>query len=84
MALDITGRHPSTQAALQRLEPNPNLASIPRDVADRFYALGLWLVEVLPDSPDLTDGLRKLWEAKNCAVYVAVRPPAVPKPGGVW
>jgi hypothetical protein len=84
MSLDITGRHPSTQAALRRLEPNSNLSSVPRDVADKFYVLGLWLVEVLPDDPDLADGLRKLWEAKNCVVYVAVRPPAVSKLDGVW
>jgi hypothetical protein len=79
MALDITGRHPATQAALRRLEPNPKLSAIPRDVADKYYTLGLWLVEVLPDDPDLADGLRKLWESKNCAVYLAVRPPAVVK-----
>jgi hypothetical protein len=70
--MDLTERHPSTRAAVRRLTPNVNLAPAARKISGRFYELGLWLIERLPDDPDLVDGLRKLWEAKNCAVYLAV------------
>lgn len=68
----ISDRHPSTQAALRRLEPNPDLPPPAHAIATEFYVLATNLVSELPDDPDLTDCLRKLWEAKNCAVYLAV------------
>jgi hypothetical protein len=71
--MDLTERHPGTQAALRRLIPNANLPNeLAHEISSRIYELGLWMADELPDNPDLVDGLRKLWEAKNCAVYLAV------------
>jgi hypothetical protein len=73
--MDLTERHPSTRAALRRLEPNPNLPPEVLVIANEFHDFGTWLAERVVDDPDLSDGLRKLWEAKNCIIYLAVRPP---------
>jgi hypothetical protein len=70
--MDLTERHPSVQAAIRRLEPNSSLPDTAREISGQFYELALWLADKLPDDPDLADGLRKLWEAKNCVVYLAV------------
>lgn len=69
-------RHPSTVHMLQMLEPNPNLAKgddlSPSAIAHYFWNVALNMVEGLPDSPELTAGLRKLLEAKDCFVRAAV------------
>lgn len=63
-------RHPDTRhfAALFRydhLPPHLQLVSKPiADVAEH-------LIGMLPDGPELTEGLRKLWEAKNSFVVHA-------------
>lgn len=63
-------RHPSTThfAALFRydhLPPHLQAVSKPiHDVAEHMIAM-------LPDGPELTVGLRKLWEAKNSFVVHA-------------
>ena len=83
--MDITDRHPATVAALKRLEPNDNLPTEAFAIATEYFTLAQWLVNKLPDDPDLVDGLRKLWESKNCTVYVsAVAPPTQHKPGEPW
>ena len=71
--LDIAPRHPSTQAGLARLAVNPNLPPPAREVSSWFLGLGQQIAAHLPDDPDLSDALRKIWEAKNCAVYLAVQ-----------
>ena len=83
-SIDPSGRHPATVAALKRLEPNDNLPADARAIAAHIYDLAIGIVNDLPDDPDLSDGLRKLWEAKNCLVYLAVRPPRVHQPGEPW
>lgn len=70
---ELATRHPSTQAAMKRLSVNPNLGDAQRELATLFLILGSQLVSMLPDDPDLSDALRKLWEAKNCAVYLSDR-----------
>lgn len=60
--------HPSTENLLRWLEPNPNLPQLPRDLAGACEALAKTVVDVAPEGPELTVGLRKLLEAKDCFV----------------
>jgi hypothetical protein len=39
-----------------------------KDVSRSFHALAAHLIETLPDNPERTTALRKLLEAKDCAV----------------
>lgn len=43
-----------------------------RETSKHFARLALQLVETLPSGPELTAGLRKLLEAKDCAVRAAL------------
>lgn len=66
------GRHPATEAILEFFEAGhlpEHLASISEPVG----ALAHWMADALPDDPELTAGLRKMLEAKDCFVRVAVR-----------
>jgi hypothetical protein len=57
---------------MRMLEPNPNL-KFGKQVAHDIYDLAQGiLVEVKTDSPEITAGLRKLLEAKDCLVRAAV------------
>lgn len=71
--LDLTDRHPATRQAMLRLTPNPQLDGPAGDVARLLWEAGKDLVTVLKDGPELSDGLRKLWEAKNCLVLQALQ-----------
>lgn len=44
-----------------------------KSVSKPFHDLAFELLTMLPDSAELTAGLRKLLEAKDCAVRAAVR-----------
>jgi hypothetical protein len=70
--LDLTDRHPATRQAMLRLTPNPQLDGPAADVSRLFWEAAKDLVAVLKDGPELSDGLRKLWEAKNCLVLQAL------------
>lgn len=68
--MDLSSRHPSTQAAMRwfvRGHLRPDL----RPLSARFAELAAELVQSLPDDPELTTALRKLREAKDCAVGLA-------------
>lgn len=66
-------RHPSTEHMLEMLKPNPNLPEgAPSRIAFWAHESGKMIVDDLPDSPELTAGLRKLLEAKDCFVRAAV------------
>ena len=66
------GRHPSTTHLLQYFT-HAHLPEGPlRDVSSQLGALSRDMVAQLPDGPELTAGLRKLLEAKECFVRAAL------------
>lgn len=70
--MDFSDRHSSTQHMMKMLEPNPNLPTPLFEMAEEFQVLAFKMIGRLKDSPELTEGLRKLWEAKNSLVASAV------------
>lgn len=69
--MDTSDRHPSTTAITQHFafeHLSPHL----RGVSQLCHDLAEHMVDALPDSPELTVGLRKLLEAKDCFVRAAV------------
>ena len=68
---DYSNRHPGTQHMMRFFEYGhlpPHLQAVSFDLCNLAYKL----VEKLPDGPELTAGLRKLLEAKDCFVRAAV------------
>lgn len=65
---ELSDRHPSTRHLIGMLVPNPSLDGIAADVSVAMYQAACDQVTILKDGPELSDGLRKLWEAKNCLV----------------
>lgn len=65
-------RHPSTEHLVRLLEPNPALPPQLREIAVKVAALRDSLMPVLGDGPELSAGLRKLLEAKDCFVRQAL------------
>jgi hypothetical protein len=67
-------RHPSTLHMLRMLQPNTNLPDhlyqIATDIQD--LAANLLISHDLNDGPELTTGLRKLLEAKDCFVRASL------------
>lgn len=68
--MNLEGRHPST-VAVTRFFGYDHLPPALRNVSSRCYELMEDMVQVLPDDPELTAGLRKLLEAKDCFVRLA-------------
>lgn len=66
-----TGRHASTVQACRGFSykhlPDPQLQKVSRI----FHDAAVDLLKLLPDDPELTACLRKLREAKDCAVLLA-------------
>lgn len=61
-------RHPSTQHELKMLSPNKNLPEELLIIATECHELAEVMADQLNDGPELTTGLRKLLEAKDCFV----------------
>lgn len=68
--LDTTGRHPDTVAAVRGFAYG-QLPPALQEFSRPFHDLAGELLRVLPDDPELTACLRKLREAKDCAVLLA-------------
>lgn len=69
--VDLDTRHPATQEVAKHFVT----AHLPNDLAaisGECGALANTMLGALPDSPELTVGLRKLLEAKDCFVRAAV------------
>lgn len=71
MAAAVAGRHPGT-VHLMRYFAYAHLADKIRKASEPFGHLAVTLVSLLPDGPELTVALRKLVEAKDCAVRALV------------
>jgi hypothetical protein len=70
--MDLAGRHPGT-AAIGRYFEFEHLPKGPlRDASASCAALAGTMISRLPDGPELTAGLRKLLEAKDCFVRAAL------------
>ena len=65
------GRHPSV-AGLVKYFAWAHLPDAVRAASAPFGVLALELINMLPDSPELTVTLRKLLEAKDCACRAQV------------
>lgn len=69
--IDVSGRHSSTQH-LWRLFDDDHLAPDLQQASRPCRLLAAEQIQALPDGPELTTGLRKLLEAKDCFVRQAV------------
>ena len=64
-------RHPSVSAVTQYFKSD-HLPDHLQEIAGPCEALVEYMLKELPDSPELTVGLRKLLEAKDCFVRARV------------
>jgi len=69
--MNTGGRHPSTVQIARYFEYEHLKVSL-RGVSERCHDLAQDMVDRLPDGPELTTGLRKLLEAKDCFVRAAL------------
>jgi len=70
----MTDRHPATTGLLRWFEYShlpAHLQAVSKPIGDVAHQL----VDVLPDGPELSAGLRKLLEAKDCLVRAAIDAP---------
>jgi ferritin-like protein len=64
--------HPATDMLLRYFEYEHLAYPVARKVSKKFHDLAHELNELLPDGPEKTAGLRKLLEAKDCAVRAVI------------
>jgi hypothetical protein len=78
MILDFEGRHPATLHLLGYF-PWEHLPPHLAPVSEACAHLAIDMAYRLPDGPELTAGLRKLLEAKDCFVRAALEIAKAPK-----
>jgi hypothetical protein len=69
--VNLSGRHPGTTAIAKHFAHEhlpPHLQAVSKPCHDLAAAM----ITALPDGPELTAGLRKLLEAKDCFVRAAL------------
>jgi hypothetical protein len=71
IADDFTGRHPATLHLMQHFT-YMHLPEGLQDISAECASLASRLAHALPDGPELTAGLRKLLEAKDCFARAAL------------
>lgn len=69
--IDLSNRHPATQHFANKFDYE-HLPSDLRPVSQQVHDLACKMIATLPDGPELTTGLRKLREAKDCFVLAAL------------
>lgn len=69
---NLDGRHPGTTQITRWFDYQHLPEGLPRDVSKTCEQLADDMIGWLPDSPELTAGLRKLIEAKDCFVRAAI------------
>jgi hypothetical protein len=67
----LEGRHPAT-VSIARYFAYSHLKTPLRGISAACATMALNLIGSLPDGPELTTGLRKLLEAKDCFVRAAL------------
>lgn len=80
---DWTSRHPATQQLLRWFASDHLPAGPVRELSSIIANHAHYLAAVLPDGPELTTGLRKMLEAKDCMVRAAIdaqKPDSVASP----
>jgi hypothetical protein len=70
--INVKDRHPGTQQIARWFSYSHLPQGEPRQISAMCAAMASDLIESLPDGPELTAGLRKLLEAKDCFVRAAV------------
>lgn len=68
LAEALEGRHPATREIAQFFSFDHLPMGAPRVASEACHDLALEMILTTPDSPELTAGLRKLLEAKDCFV----------------
>lgn len=68
--IDLAGRHPST-VAIARFFAFDHLPEHLAAVSQPVHDLAEQMIIALPDGPELSAGLRKLLESKDCFVRAA-------------
>jgi hypothetical protein len=68
----LSERHQATQQLMRWLVPNQLLQGTAFEVSCQIEESALAMLHILPDGPELSAGLRKLLEAKDCFVRAAV------------
>lgn len=71
-AINASDRHPATQQVTRWFDYDHLPEGAPRDVSKACAFLASDIIVDLPDGPELTTGLRKLLEAKDCFVRAAI------------
>ncbi len=77
--MDLEGRHPATQQ-IARYFAYEHLPEPQQTISAYSHHLAEAMIRELPDGPELTTGLRKLLEAKDCFVRASL--PAAAEPLG--
>lgn len=72
--MNTTDRHPATQG-LAKFFVFAHLPTHLQEVSRPCHDLAAAMIDNLPDGPELTTGLRKLLEAKDCFVRAALDVP---------
>lgn len=70
--MNLEGRHPSTREIARFFAYDHLPEGLLRETSQRCHAFAMGMIERLPDGPELTAGLRKLLEAKDCFVRQAL------------
>lgn len=73
--MNTSDRHPSTQQIARYFEYGHLPAHLQR-ISAPCGDLAQAMIDALPDGPELTTGLRKLLEAKDCFVRAALDVPS--------
>ena len=69
---DLTARHPGTQQVARWFTYEHLINARGYEASKRCHDLAEDMIDTLPDGPELTAGLRKLLEAKDCFVRAAL------------
>lgn len=72
---DLRDRHPATQQIARFFTYDHLPTAALRELSARCEHLASLMIRDLPDGPELTTGLRKLLEAKDCFVRAALGVP---------